>query len=65
MMQLAHEMILLSFKPLDNPKDNILELITELLTTISLCFYLLLTDLTITNEKVNKVDSLPLKNFAS
>ncbi len=45
LLQLANEIVLLLFKPLETPNDNRLEFITEFLTKIYLLFYLILTDL--------------------
>jgi hypothetical protein len=60
-MQLANEAVLLSLRPLTSPKDNFSDFTTELLTTIYLLFYLLLTDLPSTHHS----DGVQLKVFSS
>lgn len=65
-MQLANEAVLLSLRPLTSPMDNLQDFTTELLTTIYLFFYLLLTDLPATQHTGGVLnDEVPLKIFSS
>jgi hypothetical protein len=64
-MQLANEVVLLLLRPLESPKDNLQDFTTELLTTIYLIFYLLLTDVTATEHNGLLYDGVPLKIFSS
>lgn len=65
-MQLANEAVLLSLCPLTSPMDNLQDFTTELLTTIYLFFYLLLTDLPATQHTGGVLyDGVPLKFFSS